>query len=203
MAESITIRRVEGTADLYHKYPGQTNPQDCFLEMDPDDEKQLSCDYNPEVGSAVPMAVWHGRILRFTIPCLRAKYANELMERVAPLAKKLIKSYDCVWDGNNHVGRWNPELSEEFDELMRRECEDPYDYDTVQVWDSGESGDYYTDASNEELGLRADMDDYDVEALASKLDKEAIADGEVDWLEGTCNVLLDRRNSMRQELEEE
>jgi len=193
MTETITIRKVEGLTDLYCKYPQQSNPQDCFLEIDPD-QAQLRCDYNSEIGSAMPMHVWNNLIRRYTIPCLRAKSANELMETVAPLAEKLIASYECVWDGSNNVGRWDRELSEQFEELIRHECEDRDVYDTVLAW---EAGAWYESNSDEILGLRADMTDAEITELADKLDADSVSQAEADLIEGTHEELIDRRDRMQ------
>ena len=50
-----------------YQYPGQFHHQSAYIELDPV-AKTLTCDWNGEIGNAVPFSVYHGRVLRFTFP---------------------------------------------------------------------------------------------------------------------------------------
>ncbi len=54
-------------APLYHHYPGQATHQPAYIELNPA-ERSLWADYNAEVGTAIPSAVWHRLIYRLPIP---------------------------------------------------------------------------------------------------------------------------------------
>ena len=98
-------------AELYHKYPGQSERQDCYLELDLEAET-LMCDWNCDIGNAVPMAVWHGMVRRYTIPCLTSAAANALMDEILPIAERIFAGYERVWDGSNNVGRLDEDAAD-------------------------------------------------------------------------------------------
>ena len=103
----IEITRLDETnnAALHCQYGGQSQPQDCYLELDLD-AGTLRADYNGEIGNAVPFNVWHGRTIRFGIPAgtLPAE-ANRLMDEILDDAQIVLDNYTSDWDGSNHVGR--------------------------------------------------------------------------------------------------
>jgi len=87
---ALTIKK---TNSLYHHYQGQTDPQPCYVQLDCD-EGTLSADWDGEIGGAVPIAVWNGTALRWGIPALRAEAADDLLERLAPLAQQILNGYE-------------------------------------------------------------------------------------------------------------
>ena len=89
---TITVRPVAGT-ELYTRYPGQSAAQSCHVELDAE-RGTLSAASNPEIGNAVPMAVHHGRVLRWQIQPLRADAANALLAEIAPLAERVVAGYE-------------------------------------------------------------------------------------------------------------
>jgi len=123
-------------AKLYTRYPRQTNGQPVYLEIDPKTETMRMA-INGEIGNAVPMDVWHGVRLRYTlniIPTIDA--ANALMEDAEPLAERIIAGHEIKWDGSNHCGYLNDDAiaaQEELEMIVDRMGENPDDHQ--QVWD--------------------------------------------------------------------
>ena len=71
-------------APLYHVYPQQLYPQSAFISLD--ESGTVSADYDGEIGNAVPMNVWHGRTMRFAIPCdLSGDAIIDLVNEARPL----------------------------------------------------------------------------------------------------------------------
>lgn len=99
------------------KYPTQYNYQKAYIELDPE-SKTLTCDWNGEIGNAVPFAVYHGRVLRFSFPPFTKLHdVRDCMKAIAPACAAMVKEYKERWDGNNWRGIWNEEL---LDMVQRR-----------------------------------------------------------------------------------
>lgn len=58
--------KTSSLAPLYHQYDGQTSAQRAFLQLDADG--YVFCDWNAEIGNAVPMNVWKGIDIRIPVP---------------------------------------------------------------------------------------------------------------------------------------
>jgi hypothetical protein len=116
-ATTVAIIPVEGAPDaLLHIYPGQNGAQDCFIELDLRDGA-MTANYNGEIGNAIPSTVYHGVVRRYPIPVLQPATANALMERIAPLAQRVLDGAEIVWDGSNHVARLNADARRAEDEI--------------------------------------------------------------------------------------
>lgn len=174
----IEVTRVTGT-ELYHRYPTQTEPQGCYIELCPSD-RQLSAGSNAEIGNAVPMDVWHGRRLRFSIPCLTETTANRLLDKIAPLAARVCDGYSCEWDGGNHVGRYNDDAREAMEEIERLCDEGRFDEtDMVHAWDAAEwyAGLGSLERQASELGITATTTDEELRVIEARETEKALADG--------------------------
>ena len=127
---------------LYHKYPTQLQPQPTYIELDPEAET-LRADWDSEIGNAVPVAVWHGRICRYTLPSayLRAEAIAWFMDEIAPYAQRVCDGYSGRWDGSNYVGELDDD-AREAEEVIYRILDDQMDDegDCIQVW---EAADWY------------------------------------------------------------
>lgn len=136
-------------AALYHRYPGQSEPQVSFVEIDLDEET-IRADWDGDIGGAVPFSVWHGRQRRYALPpyCLPGP-VNELMEELLPFAEKMAAGYTCEWDGSNHVGRLSEDAREAEGELERELDAFAPDWQ-LQVWDAAE---WYGEYRREHLDL--------------------------------------------------
>ncbi len=123
---TIDIIQVSGT-DLYKRYSGQTKAQDCYVELDCRTGR-LECESNPEIGNAVPFAVHHGHVIRWSITALKAEAANKLLKKIAPLAQRVCDGYRSAWDGNNKVAHLDDDASaasEDIDALCDANRGDP------------------------------------------------------------------------------
>lgn len=184
----VSIAEVGGVAELYRRYDGQTSPQPCYIELDCG-AGSMTADYDHEIGGGVPFSVFHGRTLRWRIPCLRAAAANALMDRLRPLAERVVAGYSTEWDGSNNVGRITGDAQDAHDEIYRI-CEDRMkaadEDELVSVWNAYSwltaDGANPIEEVAEDLGIKADSTDDDLAAAAEKAVSDARADG-VDVLE--------------------
>jgi hypothetical protein len=158
----VTIRELTRPAELLHVYPGQQQPQDCYLKLDLRDG-EFTADWNAEVGNAVPSDVYHGHVRRYYIPVLSAETANDLLRTLAPLAQRVLDSYESRWNGHNHVAVLN-EDGEVADATIRGRLEDASEPDL-----------HWADASDWLYDIRSDIEGRlsageTVDALEGELD---------------------------------
>lgn len=118
MATTTTVRVLDCT-DLFRQYHGQSEPQPAYLELDLRDGTLLA-DYDSEVGSAAPYAVWHGFERRWGIPVLTGEAANRVMAEIAGLAGRILADYEEHWDGRNTVARLGEDAQAAEDEIRAR-----------------------------------------------------------------------------------
>ena len=104
------------TYDLYCRYPHQTSPQPCHVYLDAAHER-LGAEYDSEIGNAVPMAVHHGHVCRWSIPALRDAAVEALLAEIVPLAERVIAGYESVWDGHNNVARYDADATDAISEI--------------------------------------------------------------------------------------
>ena len=167
----ITIIPVQDETELYRQYPGQTNPQSVFVQLDPE-SRILSTGYNPEIGNSVPSEVWHGTIYRYPfekwmVPTMDG--ANEFMEELISLAETVCLGFKRVWNGRNHVGTLSEEgqsANEEISELVRT-----WSGDSLRVEDAS---DWF---SSTDLEVTSETTDDELEQLAEELERESIDNG--------------------------
>ena len=115
--EGLKVSLPLRVAQYRHQYPGQFRHQSAYIELDPE-TKTLSCDWNGEIGNAVPFSVYHGRVQRFSFPPFtKLLDVRDCMKAIAPACAAMVKEYKERWDGNNWRGIWNEEL---LDMVQRR-----------------------------------------------------------------------------------
>ena len=115
--EGLRVSLPLRVAQYRYQYPGQFRHQSAYIELDPSD-KTLRCDWNGEIGNAVPFSVYHGRVLRFSFPPFtKLQDVRDTMKAIAPACAKLVASYDEKWDGNNWRGQWDEQI---LDTVQRR-----------------------------------------------------------------------------------
>lgn len=170
---TITITPVEGTA-LHHRYRGQTSAQPCHVELDCD-SGELSASHNAEIGSGVPVKVWHSRTLRWRIPALTAEAANALLEEIAPLCERIVAGYEKVWDGSNHVGQFDDDATEARD-AVHALCDRNWgEGEVIEAWDArdwyGAAGGFESQVSA--LGITATTTDEELAAIEEREENEA------------------------------
>lgn len=190
---SLEIRNLTEWDALYCQYPGQTNQQDCYLELDCR-TGLLTATYNAEIGNAIPFSVYHGHDRRWGIPCLTADAANALMAEIAPLAERVLAGYRGEFDGNNVVAR----LSED---AVAAEAEIESVIDALHVDETNgvsgvEADEWLADCRPD---ITADTTDEELRTLAAKLEAEAAVEHMVlnvtDWL-------TEQRQSLRNDRDE-
>lgn len=102
MKTQFSIERMDDKSahPIHHIYPNQNDPQDGFIEIDPE-KKTIEAGYNPEIGDAVPADVWNGDVFRFGVNSFASgETLNDMMEEIIPLAEKLADA----WEKSDHDG---------------------------------------------------------------------------------------------------
>lgn len=178
-------------AELYRRYPGQTSPQNCYIELDLRN-RTLLADYDSEVGGAVPISVYHGFERRYPIPVLTSAAANDLMQQIRPLAERILSDWEEEWDGNNMkavLGDDAQAAEAEIENTLGVDSSEPNagfdDSELVTAWgvDGAISG-----SEVEDYGITADTSDERLEEIAEDIrtqladcspSGEAIVDDEV------------------------
>jgi len=191
-APAIEIRYVESETGLYHRYSGQTKPQDCYVWIDCESER-MGAAHNTEIGNAVPVRVYNGHQQRFAIPALKADAANALLDEIAPLAARVVAGYSSEWDGSNEVAEFNEDADAALDaieSLCQKVSDRDDEDDKVNVWEASQwfasTGDAL--AQCRALGIGPNTTDEELDAIESH--EEAVAKGEgVDVLEGLSKHL--------------
>lgn len=174
---AVTIIPVEQPDALYCHYPRQFERQDCHIALDLETGR-MSADYNPEIGTAIPMSVFHNRTLWWDIPCLTADAANSLMEELRPLAQRILDGSEIEWDGNNNVGHLDADAQAASDEIAEMCKEDWFSpADQVVEWDSDDwfAGDGQQNGIEalQAMGLTVDSTDDQIAELAKAAREQA------------------------------
>lgn len=113
----------DGIFPVYAKYKNQTESQSAFVELDLKN-KLLSADYSSNIGSTIPMYVYHRHAIRFPILSQTTKDTiNDLLDEIEPLANRVLGGYESVWNGNNYVGKFTDDAADAI-EIIERICED-------------------------------------------------------------------------------
>lgn len=115
----VKVTPCTGDWPLYQMYPQQCNPQDAYIELNPE-KAELSADWSGEVGNSIPESVFHGTILRYSVSeYLHTSEVNALMEEIVPLAQRVCNGYEEMWNDHNHVGKLNDDASEAHEEIAK------------------------------------------------------------------------------------
>jgi len=195
---TITYHKVIGGQDaLHYQYQGQTRPQPIYLEIDCD-SREVRIDWNAEIGNAVPMKVYHQRVLRYSLPdYLSRDAANRALadETVMGLVERIVNGYSCEWGGSNLRGRLDADATvaeELFEGLIDSDCGGMFnDCDLVQVVDAEEwctqGGDSHADAL---AALREEIGDATLDS-AEAMQAISAWGGGIYYLRD-CDVYLER-----------
>lgn len=208
---TITIEPLTDPAALYRQYPGQTSPQPAHIELDPA-TRTLSAGINPEIGNAVPVSIFRGRILRWTLPGApwRADAAARLMAQIAPMAERICDGYEEGWDGSDPVGFYDHDAEDAIEEI-RDVVDGHIDSDVhLSIWDAeswyGCSGQMSLlavadDLSREGVTITAETDDAGLDQAGDQIEELCASDADVDiCIEGTGRRLAERiRDALAEE----
>jgi len=179
----ITIQEIKTTDELVHMYPGQSDPQPCYVELDLQDGV-MTADWNSEIGNAIPFTVYHGHVRRYSIPSLSADAANDLMRELLPLAERVVAGYESVWDGHNNVAILTDDASEAND-VIEEWCQQEFDGNDVLEYVPGDSW------CNEFSDDISEKTDDELESMAKDAEGTALKDGYV--VDGMLEALSDIR----------
>lgn len=184
-------------APLYRRFDGQTDCQDAHIEIDPA-ARTLRAAYNPEVGNAVPMSVWHNHQYRLTVSAyLTGSALADLMEdgKLLALAATMCDGHSIEWYGANRVGRLTLDGDNALDDLARRVelLDERYTSDPDSIVSVYAVDEWVQVASD--VGITAETDDGGLINLTLDLLAQAAQDHVL--LEGE---LLDHLTYLRDEL---
>lgn len=198
---TIQITEVTGT-ELYHRYPGQTSAQDCYVELDVRNG-HLTASYNGEIGNARPAEVYHGHVQRWSIPVLKSNAVNALLEQIRPFAERVCAGYESEWNGSNNAARYNYDAMDSMIEI-RSLCEKVNPDDELVVWEASDwlYGMGSMDAQREALGIDAATTDEQLDTIERDLLEHAASD-DVDKVEGLAAHLKRLRDEARDGSREE
>ena len=163
----ITIRTdgLDRPAPLYRRYPDQSEAQPAHIYIDADGE--VAADIDGEIGGAVPMAVWHRRVLRVSCPPdVNGRALRDYLEGIGrPLLERVHAGHTVHWDGSNYVGHLDDDARDALDRLERELA----DLDLDDVWAVDDW--LWTANSLSTLWTNEQLDD-----VVERLERQALAD---------------------------
>lgn len=183
---------------LYHKYPGEHRPQDCYIEIDWRDGRMTAA-YNPEIGNSVPLAVYHGHVERFRIPALRSPAVERLLEKLEALAERALGGYSVGHDSQgNEVAMFDGD-SDIARREIRRVCEDETldEQDQIVVYAAEDWFGVLPDKDLcDALGVSAFSSDELLERLAEEAQEQMtggdLLEGALPWLKALRERMQDK-----------
>ncbi|GAB0154657.1 hypothetical protein [Marinobacterium sp. BA1] len=162
-------------APLYCQFEGELGPQPAFITLNPD-TREVSADYTSELGTGIPMTVWHNLELRF--PVLASVSGEALVDfcrEQTELFGRICDGFESVWDGSNYVGRYTEDAVNAQDDLtcaIKRELDDAL----ISVSRVG----VYLRESDE--GIETEWPpELTLEQAAKRLYEEVVASLDSDW----------------------
>lgn len=192
---TATVTPLTDQDALFKHYDGQMDPQDCHLALDLEDG-ELTADYNPEIGTGVPMSVFHGLTRWIPLPGpLTNEAANALLEEAKPLAQRILDGAAVGWDGNNNVATLDDDAQraeEELTDLAATYDEPGYLIGEMTAREWFSEGD-------PPAGVTADSTDEELDAIADRESAEARTVNEgVTILTDVSPYLTSLRQEMRE-----
>lgn len=197
--ETESTITIEEVGDLFLKYSGQYQQQPCYVQLDCEAET-LCAEVDGSIGPGTPFRVWHGRVIRWSIPALTESAAEGLLLALIPLADRICAGYSCEWDGSNNVGRYS-EDARDAAEAIRDLCDRDWEGQTIEAWDAH---DWYGQVGSgaclaRQIGITAETTEEELAALVEREEDQASP----ARIEGVERFLRDLREELRAEAEEE
>lgn len=180
------IKVVHPEEHLYHRYYNQSTAQETFLDLDPE-RGTLEAGYNPEVGTCMPGAVWHGTIRRYALysSALSATAIGYLMDKVAPLCERVMEGFESEWNGSNHVGVLDCDAQKAEEEIAEILNEMPDNSDYIAVEDAADWLDEERDQIEEDVAMaKANKTDESPDEIVQRYIDEGNDIDVVDDLDG-------------------
>ena len=193
-----SVSQVEHPLDFCQVDPSANpvQPMEVYLEFDPQ-EGALSIDMRHTI-DGTPMRAWHGIVRRYPVPARvnAVDLAEDINAGVCDHLLDAIRGGHTVeWDGSNHIGRLTQAAQDA--ELGLCALLEEYEDDSVGgLWDAGE---WLYDIRHD-LGITADTTDNELQALATKLEAEALDENTrlystMKALEAIRQELIDEREN--------
>lgn len=172
---TVKITKITERAQLYRHEPGQFGRQEVRMHLDIP-TATLGARFVPYGDEdTIPLSVYHGRGVLWMIPCLAAEAANDMLEDVAPLCKRIIDGTEIDWSGTNRIGTRNDDAEAAIGEIIK--IVDRYDdpeliiteYSASEWYDDG------PDAAREATGITADTTDEQLTKIIGEETDEALS----------------------------
>lgn len=188
--------------ELFCKYSSQQQQQDCYMELDLQDETvQLS--YNGEIGNSIPSSVYHNRTLRFSVECLTMDKGNALLVEALPICQRISAGYEIEWTGNNHKGRTTTYDARNAIDELHKLCAGYAGNSPENILVAQDVGEWFVDGGDIALkwcNLNVDSSDADVKAAAENEVNDAMSAGAVMASSEVVNYLTEAREEAREEI---
>jgi len=192
-------------APLFEQYQGQFKPQPAFLELDPA-KGTVRLGTNVVMGNAVPMEVWHHRVLWWDVPPnLTGRGCAEVFGEMKPLLERVAAGHSIEWDGHNMVGKFDEDAREAYEEIEDKLRDARHGFECAEVWNAGEwiwTGQTLASLA-ELLEITPDTSDEEIAAIAETQRKVADRDHAVVLFGDLAKVLRDVRGQLREMASEE
>ena len=177
---------------LYVQYDGQCTAQPSYVELDLD-SGNLGADYSSAVGGGVPIRVFEGDVVRFDVdPHLTASEINDLLDEIAPIAQEWIDARQGDELDSDTIS-YVIDAGFKIQQLCERRTTE-----SGGVWDAG---DWAISLTPDDIGLRHDSTDADLDEIAKTLRGIAEDDGPIT-LVSLDEYLIDQRDILQKEKED-
>lgn len=172
---TLNIDRLTEPGELFRRYRNEAHPQPCQLLLDTE-TGQLWCRFDPETDNGRPASHARNIVLAAAIPCLTAAAANQLMDDIAELAQKVLDGSSIGWDGNNHVGRLNPDADEAWSQIIFQGNQTHWaESQLVAEYDPEE---WFTEPDATIDAITADTTDDELDTFAAQASRDAATVGQ-------------------------
>jgi len=191
---TVTIDRISTDVlhPLYAQYDGQCTAQPSYVELDLD-SGNLGADYSSAVGGGVPIRVWEGDVVRYDVdPQLTADEINDLLDEIAPIAQEWIDARQGDELDSDTIS-YVIDAGFKIQQLCERRTTE-----SGGVWDAG---DWAISLTPDDIGLRHDSTDADLDEIAKTLRGIAEDDGPIT-LVSLDEYLIDQRDILQKEKED-
>lgn len=153
----LILKELAERDELLLHYPTQIEAQDAYLYLDTETGVAWAApDY--EIGGAVPMRVWEGKILRWRIPVMTARVANDEIKAFVSRMEVMLEAAEV---GNTDkvmaMYQW---IEDDIDELWESDSFGGI----VDVWDWIGDRDRYKGMPDDELEREARSMELEAEA---------------------------------------
>jgi hypothetical protein len=170
---------------LYRHYASQTKPQPAWLYIRPEDGV-AEATYNPEIGNAVPMAVWRDLHLTVGLPCnVRGDALADWLEseECQSLLERIREGHSRTWTGQDYRGVFTEDGRQAYEELEELAMDWPESAlaNVCSVGDYISSVEYWAKDRMSvkacDVTITAKTEDEVLENLAEAIESDALAEG--------------------------